>query len=252
MTPTEHRDWTCFRDTGDLDARNRLVERHLPLVHHFANRMRARSGGLLEEGDVVSAGTVGLLDAVAAYDPNRGYRFSTFAAARIRGAILDEMRRRDLAPRSVRRRQRKLAAARDQLSVDLNRSPGHRELAGVLGVDARTLWRWKWDIERSRRVSLQELVGEERTERVADRAVGDEMEAVEDRMTRSAEVDRLRRELDRLSEREQLVLRLYDLESHTLREIGERLGVSESRVSQIRTRALRRLRDRLCDLREAA
>ena len=263
MTETERQDWSRFRKSGDVDARNRLVERHLALVHHFAHRMRPQSGGLLESGDLVSAGTMGLMDAVGAYDPERGYRFSTFAASRIRGAILDEMRRRDVAPRSVRRKQRRMEDARDRLAVELNRSPGHPELARRLGVDARTLWRWKWDVERSRRVSLQDLAREEHGgERrpggptappaaLVDEGEG-EVGAVEERLTREAELSRLHRELATLSERERLVVRLYDLESHTLREIADRLGVSESRISQIRSRALGRLRERLRDLRDAA
>ena len=260
MTETERQDWSRFRKSGDVDARNRLVERHLALVHHFAHRMRPQSGGLLESGDLVSAGTMGLMDAVGAYDPERGYRFSTFAASRIRGAILDEMRRRDVAPRSVRRKQRRMEDARDRLSVELNRAPGHPELAHHLGVDARTLWRWKWDVERSRRVSLQELMREEhggerrstvRVPEVGEDGGGD-VGVVEDRLTREAEMSRLHRELSALSERERLVVRMYDLESHTLREIAERLGVSESRISQIRSRALGRLRERLRDLRDAA
>lgn len=252
MTETERRDWNQYRSTGDVDVRNRLVERHLALVHHFARRMEPRTGGYVEGEDLVSAGVLGLMDAITAYDPGRGFRFSTFAARRIRGAMLDEMRRRDVAPRSVRRRQRQLEDARSQLAVELDRSPRHPELAAVLGVDAQTLWRWKWDVERSRRVSLTAVVtGEEST---GTRAEGPEWEgcSVEDRLTRDQEVERLRCELELLTEREQLILRLYDLESKTLREIADVLGVTESRVSQLRTRALGRLRDRMSELREAA
>lgn len=244
MTETERRDWSDYRSTGDVEVRNRLVERHLALVHHFARRMEPRLGGGVEGEDLVSAGVVGLMDAVSAYDPCRGFRFSTFAAVRIRGAMLDEMRQRDVAPRSVRRKQRKLESARARLSVELDRSPRPKELADVLGLDLQTLWRWNWDVERSRRVSLTEVVGEEKSRPGSAWEVRTE-NGVEERLTREQLVARLRRELETLSEREQLIVRLYDLESNTLREIATKLGVTESRVSQLRTRALKRLRSRL-------
>lgn len=252
MTETERRDWNQYRATGDVEVRNRLVERHLALVHHFAGRMEPRAAGRFERDDLVSAGVLGLMNAVSAYDPSRGFRFSTFAAQRIRGAMLDEMRRDDVAPRSVRRRERDLARARARLSLELGRSPRHAELAEAMGVDSATLSRWQWDMDRGQRVSLTEGItaGVGASEDGASwlsRSTGPD-----DRLSRDQEVARLRRELETLSEREQLILRLYDLESLTLREIAVKLGVTESRVSQLRTRSLRRLRERLGDLREAA
>lgn len=252
MTETERRDWKVYRTTGDVAVRNRLAERHLALVHHFAHRMEPRTGGAVEADDLVSAGVLGLLDAVGTFDPGRGYRFSTFAGTRIRGAMLDELRRRDVAPRSVRRNERKLADARSQLTVELDRAPSDPELADVLGVDAQTLWRWKWDIERSRRVSLTALVSDDGAVRSPVAADNSAEIGIEERLTREHERARLRRELGTLPERERLIVRLYDLESQTLREIGRKLGVSESRVSQLRTRALGRLREQMRDLREAA
>lgn len=252
MTETERRDWNVYSSTGDVEVRNRLVERHLALVHHFARRMEPRTGGALEGDELVSAGVVGLIDAVSAYDPSRGFRFSTFAARRIRGAMLDELRQRDVAPRSVRRKQRKLEDARARLSVELDRSPRHPELAADLGVDAQTLWRWKWDVDRSRRVSLTEVVASEESRHGASESSMRADSGVEERLAREQEVARLRRELETLSEREQLIVRLYDLESKTLREIAGMLGVTESRVSQLRTRALGRLRARLNEMQGAA
>ncbi len=252
MTETERRDWSQYRTTGDVEVRNRLVERHLALVHHFAGRMEPRTGGAFERGDLVSAGVLGLMKAVSSFDPERGYRFSTFAAQRIRGAILDEMRRRDVAPRSVRRRQRRLADARASLTMDLNRPPRHSELAEVLGVDPQTLWRWKWDMDRSRRVSLTEVVNEEGGEEGSRELWASQSGSVEDRLAREQEVSRLVREMESLSARDQLILRRYDLEAKTLREIAAELGVTESRISQLRTRALKRLRARMTDMREAA
>jgi RNA polymerase sigma factor FliA len=241
---TERQEWKRYRATGDVEARNRLVERHVRLVYHFAQRLSARSGAGVEVAELVSAGVVGLLSAVSSFDPDRGYRFSTFAGARIRGAMLDELRSRDGAPRSVRRKEREMERASARLSVELERTPAHPEVARVLGVDASTLWRWKWDVARNREVSFSEGVEEAEGVEVA--------EGVEDRLTREAEVRRLRRELGELSERERLVVELYDMQSWKLREIADSLGVTESRVSQIRAGALRRLRSRMRDLRVAA
>lgn len=251
MTETERQDWQEYRASGDVAVRNRLVERHLALVHHFAHRMRPRTGGQVDVGDLVSAGTLGLLHAVSSYDPGHGSRFSTFAASRIRGAMLDEMRARDVAPRSVRRRQREMERARDRLAVEGDRTPGHPEVAAVLGVDPQQLWRWKWDVSRSRRVSLTDLVGAPTSSGAGWSEPGQAVE-VEDRLSLAEELERLRSELTQLPARDREVIELYDLAGWTLREVGDRLGVSESRVSQLRSRALGRLRERMSDLREAA
>ncbi|HUG41764.1 MAG TPA: FliA/WhiG family RNA polymerase sigma factor [Longimicrobiales bacterium] len=251
---TERSDWRSYRRSGDEAARERLIERHVPLVRYFARRLTASLGGDVERDEVVSAGMLGLLDAVEAYDPERGYRFSTYAAPRIRGAMLDELRRRDDAPRSVRRRQRRLVETEERLAVELNRLPRHAEVAAVLGVDAGTLWGWKSDVLRANPVSLEDSVGGGAgggSRRLRDTVELDAPDA-EGRVARQQEVERLHRELEGLEERERLVLRLYDFQEMKLREIAELLEVTESRVSQIRTRAIGRLRDRMADLRERA
>lgn len=249
---TERAEWRSYRRTGDEGAREKLIERHVPLVRYFARRLATSLGAGADREELASAGMVGLLDAVEAYDPERGYRFSTFAAPRIRGAMLDELRRRDEAPRSVRRRQRRLAETEETLTVRLNRTPRHEEVAEVLGVDAPTLWGWKGDAARATRLSLEDRVGSEGegdARRLRD-VVRLEDPDPEERLARSQEVERLRRELEGLDERERLVVRLYDFQEMKLREIAELLEVTESRVSQIRTRAIGRLRDRMGGLRE--
>ena len=248
---TERSDWRLYRRSGDASARERLVERHLPLVRYFARRLSTSLGSSIDHEELASAGMLGLLDAVESYEPERGYRFSTFAAPRIRGAMLDELRRRDDAPRSVRRRQRRLTDTEDRLAVRLNRVPRHAEVAEVLGVDAGTLWSWKMDAERATPLSLEDRIGPEGGEakRLRD-VVTVEGEDAEEGLTRRQELERLHREMDGLDERERLVLRLYDFQEMKLREIAALLEVTESRVSQIRTRAIGRLRDRMGDLRE--
>ncbi len=249
MTETERRDWREYRETGDVAVRNRLVERHLSLVYHFAHRMRPRTGGQVEVDDLVSAGSLGLLQAVTSYDPEHGSRFSTFAAPRIRGAMLDEMRTRDVAPRSVRRKQRAMERARDRLAVSKDRAPRHPEVAEVLGVDPQRLWRWKWDVARSRRVSLTDVMRGASMGRSGEPGM---WMNVEDRLAQEQAVARLREAVSALPDREREIIERYDLEGWTLRQIGEGLGVSESRVSQLRSRALVRLRQAMEGRRVAA
>ena len=248
----EREDWREYGQTGDERARERLIERHVPLVRYFARRLATSLGGSVDREEMASAGMVGLLDAIEAFDPERGYRFSTFAAPRIRGAMLDEIRRRDEAPRTVRRRQRRLSETEERLTVELNRPPRHAEVAASLGVEAGTLWGWKADTLRTATLSLEDRVagdGASDPRRLRDVVVA-EGEDVEEQVARRQEVDRLHLELEGLDERERLVLRLYDFQELKLREIADLLEVTESRVSQIRTRAIGRLRDRMGSLRE--
>ena len=250
----ERADWRLYRGTGDERARERLIERHMPLVRYFARRFSTALGEGIERDEMTSAGMLGLLDAVEAYDPEKGYRFSTFAAQRIRGAMLDELRRRDEAPRSVRRRQRRMAETEERLAVTLNRVPRHDEVAEVLGVDDGTLWSWKQDAARAVRFSLEDRVGGDgagEAWQLRD-VVAQEEPAADERLARRQEVERLEREMAGLDERERLVLRLYDFQEMKLREIATMLQVTESRVSQIRTRAIGRLRDRMTGPRERA
>lgn len=250
---TEREDWRLYVQAGDEGARERLIEHHVPLVRYFARRLRESLGDSMDRDELVSAGMLGLVEAVDAFDPDRGCRFSTFAASRIRGAMLDEVRRRDDAPRTVRRRQRRLAETEERLTVQLNRSPRHGEVAETLGVDVVTLWGWKADVARTGTVSLEERVsgsapgGDARRLRDVVTAEGEDLE---EGFARRQEVERLRLELEGLDERERLVLRLYDFQELKLREIADLLEVTESRVSQIRTRAIGRLRDRMGALRE--
>ncbi|HSH44690.1 MAG TPA: FliA/WhiG family RNA polymerase sigma factor [Longimicrobiales bacterium] len=253
-TVMEQNDWAAFRQQGDQRARERLIERHIPLVRYFARRMEPTAAASLSRDELESAGTLGLLNAVDAFDPDRGYRFSTFAAPRIRGAMLDELRRRDPASRAVRRRQREVADVENRLAVRLERLPRHDEVAATLGVDPGTLWGWKDDAQRSRGVSLDSGVREDGGGALMLREVllSEDWEDPEERVAARQEAERLRAELETLDERERLVLRLHDFQEMKMREIASILKVTESRVSQIRTRALNRLRDRMGDLREVA
>lgn len=236
---------------GDAAARDALLREHLSLVHHVARQL---ARGLAADADVdelVSAGTMGLMSALGAFDPARGLAFSTFAVPRIRGAILDELRRQDHVPRSVRRKTRSIAAARESLTRELGRAPETPELARALGVDAETLWRWLADVEGAVHVPLER--GPSHGPLPApDEFLGSDEEPVDERLAREEDVARLRDALLALKDQERTVLSLYYFEDLKAREIAEVMGVSESRISQIRSRALFQLRAILAPLQATA
>lgn len=238
---------------GNVDARDALLRDNLSLVHHVARQL---ARGLAADADVdelVSAGTMGLMSALESFDVGRGLAFSTFAVPRIRGAILDELRRQDHVPRSVRRKTRNIAAAREALMRSLGRSPELSELATALGVDARTLWRWQADVEGAVHVPLDGSGPDSDRAAVSPAdALGNGEERTDDRLTREEELALLREALLGLKEQERTVLSLYYFEELKAREIAQVLGVSESRISQIRSRALGQLRNTLAPLQVSA
>jgi len=246
--------WDAFQKHGDESARDQLLSQHLPLVHHVARQVLRTLSVQVELDDLVSAGSVGLINAVESFDPGRGLAFSTYAAPRIRGAILDDLRKNDHVPRSIRRKQRQIAAAEQQLSGSLDRKPDDRETARQLGIDIDTLWRWKADTEEAVQVSLDQPVstGNGRTAMPGELLEGGSGTEIENQVNHSQEVEVLRREILNLKERERVVLSLYYFEELKLHQIAEVLGLTESRVSQIRSKALMTLRGRMAALRESA
>lgn len=240
--------WAAFA-AGDVDARDALLRDNLSLVHHVARQL---ARGLAAEADIdelVSAGTVGLMSALSAFDAGRGLAFSTFAVPRIRGAILDELRRQDHVPRSVRRKTRSISTARETLTRSLGRSPEVSEVAHALGVDAPTLWRWLADVEGAVHIPLDRGAAD-RDSTIPSPAelLGSEDERADERLSREEDVAMLREALLELNDQERTVLSLYYFEELKAREIAEVMGVSESRISQIRSRALSQLREALAPL----
>lgn len=240
------------RDT-DVTTRDALLRQHLGLVYHVARQLGRSPANDVELDDLVSAGTLGLIDAFEHFDASRGLAFSTFAAPRIRGAMLDELRRLDRVPRSVRRKSRQIDGMSAMLTGALGREPGHAEMADGLGIDLETLWRWQAERESARVVSL------DRASSGADADAGAAGEwlagspgiEVDDAITRVQEAACLREAVLDLPEQERTVLSLYYFEELKLNDIARILQVSESRVSQIRTKAIQRLRRVLGRLRAA-
>lgn len=244
--------WETYQERRDPELRERLLEENLPLVHHVARQMTRTLSVEAEFDDLVSAGTIGLINAIENFDPSRGLAFSTFAAPRIRGAILDDLRRWDHVPRSVRRKQRALNAAREELRNTLVREPKPEETARALGIDLEKLYRWEADAQEAVHLSLDRPIEREGTARSTplNVLIGEDGEAIEEGINHAQELERLKEGLLQLTERERLVLTLYYYEDLKLHEIAKVLDLTESRISQIRSKALKSLRAILAPLRE--
>jgi len=244
--------WKACREGNDEDARSRIVEQHMPLVHHVARTVLKRLRGDVSLDDLINAGCVGLLGAVDSYDPGRGHAFSTHAVPRIRGAILDDLRKADVAARTVRKRQRMIAIAERELAAAQEGRPDAHQTAHKMDIDVETLHRWKAAARQTAHVSLDAPTQAEEGEgpTIGELLAASSGTEVEDGLIRDEEKAAMRREFLRLPERERVVLMLYYFDELKLREIAEVLGLTESRISQIRTKALKTLRARLKPHRE--
>jgi len=241
--------WRRYKGDGDESARERLVVAYSPMVKFVAGRLGAGLPSHVEDADLISYGLVGLIGAIERFEPERGIKFETFAMTRIRGAIIDELRSLDWVPRSVRSRAREIEAAQAKLEHELQRAPTEAELAAKLNMTEEELQSALLEIANSSVYALDELwtVSDSSGDQVslldtiADESAADPQEALA-----STEVkDLLTEAISGLPEREQLVVALYYYENLTLREIGEVLGVTESRVSQLHTKAVMRLKSSL-------
>jgi RNA polymerase sigma factor for flagellar operon FliA len=246
VTPKDplHQKWASYIRTRDRTTRAFLIEHYLPLVHAAAERIHVKLPESVEVDDLVSAGTFGLMDAVDAFDPDRGVRFETYSAPRIRGAILDELRSMDWAPRLVRNKARSLAEATHSLEAGLGRSPSNGELAKRMGLSARELLTFQKDARTVRLTSIDSVLecDSDRQFRAAD--CFPDMKA-EDPTLRALKNDIRDAVVRGLGRTERLVILLYYFEGMTLKEIGQAVGLSESRVSQMHSAILARLRDSL-------
>ncbi|MER3409574.1 MAG: RNA polymerase sigma factor WhiG [Thermoleophilia bacterium] len=241
--------WREYRRTGDKALRDRLILTYAPLVKFVAGRISSGLPPHVDDNDLVSYGLLGLIGAIERYDPDRDVKFETYAIARIKGSIIDELRSMDWVPRSVRARARQIEQAIAQLEAQLHRAPTDEEIAAKLGITEEELSESLSDISRSSIAALDELwtlasgSGDQVAliDTIEDTEGPEPQAALDETETREA----LAEAIAALPEREKIVITLYYYEELTLREIGEVLGVTESRVSQLHTKAILRLRARL-------
>ena len=250
MRQTDMKDvWSRYKKTGDEKAREQLVLAYSPLVKFVAGRMSSGLPAHIEEADLISYGLLGLIGAIERFDPQREIKFETFAVSRIKGSIIDELRSLDWVPRSVRAKAREIESAQTKLEHELGRVPSDKEVADALEMSIDGFQESLLQISNSTVVALDELwtVSDSSGDQVSLLDTMRDPNAVDParELGVSELKDRLANAISRLPEREKLVIALYYYENLTLREIGEVLGVTESRVSQLHTKAVLRLKSRL-------
>lgn len=238
--------WKDFiADRSNLSLRNQLIEQYLPLVHYHAERVWSRLPDEVDLEDLASAGVFGLMDAIDAYDLDRGVKFETYCVPRIRGAMLDELRNMDWVPRLVRSRARKLAEANKELSDKLGRLPTQDELAERLNVDQAELSRVMNDANAVNLVSLNKKWFETDGSKDVSEIDLVEDERGEDPTARLQKSDVIRLVTKGLNRNERMIIILYYYEEMTMKEVGATLDLSESRVSQMHSAIISRLQKQL-------
>lgn len=237
--------WKTFKRTRDENLRNTLIEHHMPLVRAIAERVLQTLPKSIELDDLSSAGTFGLMDAINGFDLSRGIKFKTYCTTRIRGSILDELRSQDWVPRLVRLKAHRLDRAIRQLEGELGRAPNQAEVAQVLGITLEELQAHEAEANAKTIFSLSEKWDDgdeekemEKVEILADRKSVDPVDTIQQR-------DALEMITGSLTKKERLIILMYYYEGLTMREIGEIMELTESRVCQIHSNVMARLKAQL-------
>lgn len=242
MTPETEALWRAFAESRQAALRERLILQYAPLVKYVIGRLAISLPAILDYEDVLSYGTIGLIEAVERYDATKGVKFETYAISRVRGSIIDALRSLDRLPRSVRQKAREAELTISRLTADLGREPSDQEVAQALGI---TLERYLQDLVDASwvTVSIDSVGPAEDDDGPMELPLPDpHAEEVSAGLEREEQIGELADAIRGLPEREQLVLSLYYRDELTMREISKVLGVSESRVCQLHARALTRLR----------
>jgi RNA polymerase sigma factor FliA len=243
--------WAEYKSSSSRDARDQLILHYSPLVKYVAGRVSVGLPQNIEQSDLVSYGIFGLIDAIEKFDPARKIKFETYAIARIKGAIIDELRSIDWVPRSVRAKARSVERAYARLENQLLRTPSDDEVADELGISPAELLAIFRQISFVGVVALDEMLSSGSGERGESTTLGDTIpdkgEGPVAQFEGEEQKQALATAINRLGEREKMVLVLYYYEGFTLAQIGEVLGVTESRVCQIHTKAVLQLRARLAE-----
>ena len=245
VDPADIAMWREFKRTNDLCLRNTLIEKYLPLVRYIAERVLSKLPQSIQLDDLQSAGVLGLMDAVRGYDPERGVKFETYCTTRIRGAILDELRATDWVPRIVRSKANKIDKTFKVLEVQLGRNPSEIEMAPELDI---SLPEYQEMAREATATTMTSLTTDSR-EDDGSKSLR-KVDLLEDKKGLNPEVEFKKKEVTEfitrgLNRKERLIIILYYYEELTMREIGETLSLSESRVCQLHSRILIRLKSQL-------
>ena len=243
--------WRDYKATGSAAARDRLIVHYSPLVKYVAGRVAVGLPQSIEQADLVSYGIFGLMDAIDKFDTDRQIKFETYAITRIKGAIIDELRAIDWVPRSVRAKARAVEMAFARLEGRLSRTPTDAEVAAEMGVSEKELQDIYNQVSFVGLAALDEVLSGGDRGGEGGATLGDTIPDRGEGPVAAYEVEEMKQILagaiNRLGEREKIVLTLYYYEGLTLAEIGQVLGVTESRVCQIHTKAILQLRSRLSE-----
>ena len=236
--------WEKYTKNPTQEMRAQIIIEYAPLVKIVAGRLSMYLGGNVEYEDLVSYGVFGLIDAIDKFDTNKDVKFETYASLRIRGSILDQIRKMDWIPRTVRQRQRKIDEAIKSLEARTGKTPTDEMLAEELGVSGKELLSWQSQLKVTNVVSLNEFV-ESGNEPVMD-AKGNFRFAQPEEVIAETELKQMLKDaMQLLTEKEQKVILLYYYEDLTLKEISRVLEVSESRISQLHTKALQKMKKKM-------
>jgi RNA polymerase sigma factor for flagellar operon FliA len=241
--------WAEYKKTHSPELREKVILHYAPLVKYVAGRVSTGLPPSVEFGDLMSYGVFGLLDAIEKFDPTRGIKFETYAIARIKGAIIDELRAEDWVPRSVRFKAREVERAYMELEGELRRVPTDEEVAEKLGVTVEEYLNLLSKMTLISLVALDELwtVSGDKADRISLADIVEDVKVKDP--SKSFEIEEMKgiiaNAINGLPERERIVVTLYYFEGLTMREIGEVLTVTESRICQMHTKAILRLRSRL-------
>lgn len=245
--------WRAYKIRNDRAARDALITRYAPLVKYVAGRVVVNLPKSVDEGDLVGYGSLGLIDAIERFDPQRGVKFETYAVARVRGAMIDGLRSMDWVPVSVRHRNRLLEKATKDLENRLGRSATDEEIASELGITMEEYEHRIQDMASSSILSLEDVWGNtDESDSTARKIEVKDEKALDplDEAEWSSKTDALARAVASLPDREKLVVSLYYFEGLTVKEIAYILKVSPSRISQLHTKAVIRLKAVLSTLRD--
>ena len=242
--------WAQYVAGRDPGLRDRLILHYAPLVKYVAGRVGSGLPNHVEQADLVSYGTFGLIDAITRYEPTREVKFESYAMARIRGAIIDELRNTDWIPRSVRMKARQFGRTVAELEARLHRTPTDDEVADAMDMDVEEIRKFLGQLSLVNVVALDELLTDDDggSPRLGD-TLQDTRALDPQAMAENGEARQLlARAVEQLPEREKVVVSLYYFEGLTLADIGRVLGVTESRICQLHTKAVLHLRTKLADI----